>query len=197
MIILVTGSCGFIGSHLCETLLKLYPNYKIYGIDSLHNFFSTYELKLYNRSILCQYPQYHQIDDDIMNQNYIQKIEPDIIIHLAGYGNVLQSGKEPNYYIHNNINITTKILHEIRFLKKQPLFLYASSSTVYGKNKKIPFQENDSLENITNVYGLTKKMCEEMVDLYCKLYSLRAIGFRFFSVYGPRGRPDMAIPIFF
>lgn len=193
MIILVTGSCGFIGSHVCETLLLTYPNYKIIGIDCISTFVYGFEQKIENRNLLCKYSNYKHIEDDIMNHNYIVDIKPDAIIHLAGHGNIGKSTTYPNNYIHNNVNVTTKLLHEMKCLKKMPLFLYASSSSVYGSNYKLPFSEEDPLDNIISVYGLSKKMCEDTVNLYCKMYGCKAIGFRFFTVYGPRGRPDMAI----
>jgi UDP-glucuronate 4-epimerase len=197
MIILVTGSCGFIGSHVCERLLTLYPNNKLFGIDSLNTFIYDNEQKIKNRELLRTFPNYHHIEDDIMNHNYIIDIKPDIIVHMAGYGNICKSITHPTDYIHNNLNVTTKLLHEIRFLKNCPLFIYASSSSVYGNNYKLPFTETDSLDNIINMYSLSKKMCEDTVDLYCKMYGFRAIGLRMFSVYGPRGRPDMVIHKFF
>lgn len=193
MIILVTGSCGFIGSHVCEKLLNNYPNYKIYGIDNLNNFIYSTEQKIENKNILCKYSNYNHIENDIMNGNYIIDIKPNIIIHLADYGNVDKSLTQPNDYINNNVNVTTKLLYEISFFKKMPLFIYGSCSCVYGKNRKVPFNENDTLNNIISLYGLSKKMCEDTVELYYKMYRIKAIGLRFFSVYGPRMRPDMAI----
>jgi UDP-glucuronate 4-epimerase len=194
MNVIVTGSCGFIGSHLCEKLLN--NNFNVIGIDNFNSDIYDSKHKYNNLKILEKYENYFNVSDDILNDNYILKYDPDIVIHLAGYANVRKSSIFPEKFIKNNILVTTKILNEISQTKKKPLFIYASSSSVYGENKKIPFNEVDNLDNIVSVYALSKKMCEDMVNLYCKTYNLKAIGLRFFSVYGPRGRPDMAPYIF-
>ena len=194
MNILVTGSCGFIGSHICEKLLN--NNFNVIGIDNFNSDIYDNKHKYNNLIILQNYKNYFNISDDILNDNYIIKHKPDVIIHLAGYANVRKSNSIPEKFIRNNIEVTTKILNEIKQLQNKPLLIYASSSSVYGENKKIPFNESDNLENIFSIYALSKKICEDIVSLYCKTDNLKAIGLRFFTVYGPRCRPDMATYIF-
>lgn len=197
MKIFITGSCGFIGGHLCEKLLTNQQNI-IIGIDNLNSvIYDNYEKKK-TLSLLLKNNNYIHIDDSIENDNYILKHNPDIIIHLAAYANVQKSRSNPVSYVSNNIGNTCKLLDEITKLPQQqkPLFIYASSSSVYGTNTKVPFSENDPTNNIISPYALTKKMCEDFVNLYCKIGNIKAIGLRFFTVYGPRGRPDMAPFIF-
>ena len=194
MNILVTGSCGFIGSHICEKLLN--NNFNVIGIDNFNSDIYDNKHKYQNLIILENYKNYLNISNDILNDNYIIKYNPDVIIHLAGYANVRKSNIIPEKFIRNNIEVTTKILNEMKQLKNKPLLIYASSSSVYGENKKIPFNELDNLENIVSIYALSKKICEDIVNMYCKTYNIKAIGLRFFTVYGPRCRPDMATYIF-
>lgn len=194
MNILVTGSCGFIGSHVCEKLLN--NNFNVIGIDNFNSDIYDNKHKYQNLIILENYKNYLNISNDILNDDYIIKYNPDVIIHLAGYANVRKSNIIPEKFIRNNIEVTTKILNEMKQLKNKPLLIYASSSSVYGENKKIPFNESDNLENIVSIYALSKKICEDIVNLYCKTHNIKAIGLRFFTVYGPRCRPDMATYIF-
>jgi UDP-glucuronate 4-epimerase len=112
---------------------------------------------------------------------------------LAAYANVRKSIEHPDMYVKNNIETTCKLLVQIQKCNIKPLFIYASSSSVYGTNVKTPFQEYDPLLNLESPYALSKKVCEEYVEFFCKIYKLQAIGLRFFTVYGPGGRPDMAI----
>jgi UDP-glucuronate 4-epimerase len=194
MKVVVTGSVGFIGSAVSIKLLERGDN--VIGIDNFNTDIYENKHKYNNLIILQKYKNYYNISDNILNDNYIKKYNPDIIIHLAGYANVRKSNIIPEKFIRNNIEVTTKILDEIKQLTYNPLLIYASSSSVYGENKKIPFNEVDDLDNIISIYALTKKMCEDIVKLYCKINNLRAIGLRFFTVYGPRCRPDMATYIF-
>jgi len=156
MNILVTGSCGFIGSHICEKLLK--NNFNVIGIDNFNSDIYENKHKYNNLIILQKYKNYYNISDNILNDSYIKKYKPDIIIHLTGYANVRKSNIIPEKFIRNNIEVTTKILDEIKQLTYNPLLIYASSSSVYGENKKIPFNEFDNLDNIVSIYALTKKM---------------------------------------
>ena len=190
-IILITGSCGFIGSHLSEQLLK--QNYNIIGIDNMNDIVYDSKIKYIHLNLLNKYKNYFHISDNIEDKDYISMYNPNIVIHLAAYANVRLSNKIPDKFIENNIEVTCKLLENIKKQKIMPLFIYASSSSIYGKNKKVPFCETDSLNNICSVYALSKKMSEEIVEFYCNNYKLKAIGLRFFTVYGPRGRQDMAI----
>ena len=191
MKILITGSCGFIGSHLSEHLLL--QNNTVIGIDNLNSFIYEPKHKELNLNSLIKYKNYIHITDNIVNDNYILIHKPDLIIHLAAYANVRKSEEFPEKYINNNVEVTCNILNQIKQLEIKPLLIYASSSSVYGKNTKIPFTETDELFNICSPYAISKKMCEDLVNMYCSTYKVKAIGLRFFTVYGPRGRPDMAV----
>ena len=180
MKILITGSCGFIGHHLSINLLN--SNNTIIGIDNLNSIIYDKEYKLIKYRELIKYENYIHIENDISSENYIEKYNPDIVIHLAAYANVRKSYEIPDKVLNNNLVVTTKLLNDIKNHESNPLFIYASSSSVYGKNKKVPFNENDELNNIISPYALSKKMCEDIVSLYCK-NGLRAIGLRFFTVY--------------
>ena len=136
---------------------------------------------------------YTNIEANIEDNDYILQYNPDIVIHLAAYANVRKSNEDPDKFIRNNVENTSILLKQIRNMKVKPFFIYASSSSVYGKNTQIPFTETDKLNNIISPYAFSKKMCEDLVSMYCKNYNIKAIGFRFFTVYGPGGRPDMAI----
>lgn len=189
--ILVTGSCGFIGFHLTKKLLK--KGYKVIGIDNLNNYIYDSSFKKNNHIMLTKYDNYISIESNVEQQNYISVFNPDIVIHLAAYANVRKSNIDPDKFIRNNVEITCILLKQIQNMEKKPLFIYASSSSVYGKNTKVPFTETDELNNIVSPYAFSKKMCEELVSMYCNNYGIKAVGFRFFTVYGPGGRPDMAI----
>jgi len=191
MKIIITGSCGFIGKNISEKLLQ--EGHEVIGIDNFNSYIYDNKFKKINSDNLKSYKKYKEINDDIFNGNFIQEHKPDIVIHLAGYANVRKSIEEPDKYIRNNVECTCKVLKEITTCPNPPTLIYASSSSVYGTNLKIPFEENDTLNNIISPYALSKKMCEDLVDLFCKTKNIRAIGLRFFTAYGPGGRPDMAI----
>jgi UDP-glucuronate 4-epimerase len=192
MRILITGSCGFIGSHLTERLLK--EDNIILGIDNLNNIIYDSYHKLNNKKTLDKFKDYTHITNDIINvTKEITEFNPEVVIHLAAYANVRKSQEIPNLFIKNNVETTCSLINCLIKLDKIPLFIYASSSSVYGSNKKIPFSENDELNNIISPYALSKKMCEDLVNFYCNNSNLKAVCLRFFTVYGPRCRPDMAI----
>ena len=188
--IIVTGSCGFIGYHLTKKLLEL--NYNVIGFDDLNTIIYDSKFKTFNFNILKNFDNYTHYSNIVNNLNIFNS-SVDIIIHLAAYANVRISNNRPELFIYNNVEVPCCILNEICKYDKKPYFLYASSSSVYGTNTKIPFEETDSIDNIISPYALTKKTLEGLVNIYCKNYNLSAIGFRFFTVYGPGGRPDMAI----
>jgi len=191
MKIIITGSCGFIGKNISEKLLK--EGHEIIGIDNFNSYIYDNKFKKLNSDCLKLYKNYREINDDIFDGNFIEEHQPNVVIHLAAYANVRKSIEEPDKYIRNNVECTCKVLKEIINCTTQPLLIYASSSSVYGTNTKIPFEEHDTLNNIISPYALSKKMCEDLVDLYCKTKKTKAIGLRFFTAYGPGGRPDMAI----
>ena len=189
MKILITGCAGFIGSHLCEKLLKDKSN-EIIGIDIITDYYDTKQ-KLENLEILEEYDNFKFKKEDILETNLINIEKPDVVVHLAASAGVRNSLENPIKYIRNNIEGHTNLLDQ-SVKNDVKLFIYASSSSVYGNNVKVPFSEEDKIENINSPYALTKFSCENFSKLYNKLYKIPVIGLRFFTVYGPRGRPDMA-----
>ena len=187
MKILVTGCSGFIGSHLCEELLKL--NNIVFGIDNMNNYYSI-EQKQKNLDILNKYVNFYFINEDIINTNQINYIKPDKVVHLAALAGVRLSLEKPKDYFDINVKGFINIIEQCKNLNIT--LIYASSSSVYGSNKKIPFNENDTINNIESPYACSKKCKENIAQMYSNIYNLQTIGLRFFTVYGPRGRPDMA-----
>lgn len=189
--VLITGCSGFIGFHLALKLLNN-KNYIVYGIDSLNNY---YDLKLKKKrlAILSQYSNFIFFRSNIENKNKINEflngINLNFIFHLAAQAGIRLSLSNPKKYFDNNIEAFFNILELARKKKVKRLF-YASSSSVYG-NHSGKHHEKLNLKPI-NFYGLTKKMNEEMADMYFKQFKIKSIGFRFFTVYGEYGRPDMA-----
>lgn len=189
--VLITGCSGFIGFHLALKLLTK-KNYIVYGIDSLNNY---YDLKLKKKrlAILSQYSNFIFFRSNIENKNKINDffngVNLNFIFHLAAQAGIRLSLSNPKKYFDNNIEAFFNILELARKKKVKRLF-YASSSSVYG-NHSGKHHEKLNLKPI-NFYGLTKKMNEEMADMYFKQFKLKSIGFRFFTVYGEYGRPDMA-----
>ncbi len=187
--VLVTGSAGFIGYHLCKKLLN--SNFKVCGIDNLNNYYSK---KLKNKRNLelkkNKNFKFHKMD---LKQkkiiNFFSKKKIDFIFHLSAQPGVRFSFTDPQKYIDDNIVAFSNVL-EICKKTKPKVFYFASSSSVYGDVKKFPIKENAKL-NPKNVYGLTKKFNEEQAKFYSKIYKIPMIGLRFFTVYGPWGRPDM------
>ena len=189
MKILVTGCAGFIGSHVCENLLKN-TNDIIYGIDNLDPYYDV-ELKRKNIDILLKYPNFKFYQEDIVNTKIINEIIFDKIIHLASMAGVRYSIENPQKYIDVNVKGFINILEQCVKTNK-PHIVYASSSSVYGMNKKIPFSEEDKISTCNSPYACSKLMMEVLAKTYNQIYGLTSIGLRFFTVYGPRGRPDMA-----
>ena len=191
MKIIVTGCAGFIGSHLCEKLLSL--NHNVYGIDNLNDYYNIkqkkYNIKLIKTHSLKKNFKFYK--EDIRITKIIDKIKPDIVCHLGGMAGVRYSLENPELYIDININGSNNLLEQC-IKNNVKHFLYASSSSVYGLNEKVPFSENDTLKRLNSPYAFSKKSLELQAKLYHDLYDLNTIGFRFFTVYGPRGRPDMA-----
>ena len=189
MKILVTGCCGFIGSHLCQRLLTT-TNYQIIGIDNMNDYYDQKQKKD-NLNLLTIYRNFIYFKEDVITTKIVSIQKPDIVIHLAAMAGVRYSHQNPSLYIRNNIEGHTNLILQST-QEKVKLFIYASSSSVYGNNTSIPFQEHDSIDNLNSMYALSKHTCEMISQLYHKLYQLPVIGLRFFTVYGPRGRPDMA-----
>ncbi len=191
MKILVTGVAGFIGFHLSKHLLK--NNFKLVGIDNINDYYDQ-NLKL-NRLKILQSKKLNFKKINIANKSEIDKLfedeRPNIVIHLAAQAGVRYSIKYPQKYIDSNIFGFQNVIDNCRKFNVHH-FLYASSSSVYGLNKETPFSEDHITDNPANLYGATKKSNELVAFSYSHLYSLPTTGLRFFTVYGPWGRPDMA-----
>ena len=190
--ILVTGAAGFIGAALCLELTK--KSYQVLGIDNLNDYYDV-QLKL---------DRLHRLDDndlflfkkvDISDKSSLQipfeEFRPEIVVNLAAQAGVRYSILNPDSYTKNNLVGFANILECCRKTKVKHL-IFASSSSVYGKNKKVPFSEEDNVDKPVSYYAATKKANELMAAAYSELYKIRTTGLRFFTVYGPWGRPDMA-----
>lgn len=198
--ILVTGSAGFIGSNLVKELLKTNEEINIIGFDSVNDYYDVsikeYRLaeieKLAESKPKCKYTF---IKGNLADKALIEKIftenKIDIVVNLAAQAGVRYSITNPDAYIESNIIGFYNILEACRNHPVEHL-VYASSSSVYGGNKKVPFSTDDKVDNPVSLYAATKKSNELMAHAYSKLYNIPSTGLRFFTVYGPAGRPDMA-----
>ena len=198
--ILVTGSSGFIGSNLCKALLEQFNDVSIIGIDNMNDYYDV-SLKEYRLSQLQKYSNYNFIKGDIADKTFIndvfEKYQPSIVVNLAAQAGVRYSITNPDAYIQSNIigffNILEACRHSYDNEKtKVEHLVYASSSSVYGSNKKVPYSTDDKVDNPVSLYAATKKSNELLAHSYSKLYGFPSTGLRFFTVYGPAGRPDMA-----
>ena len=192
-LIVITGSSGFIGYHVARMLLS--QNYKVVGLDNHNNYYDT-SIKFKRKKLLKKFKNFKFFKIDIKNKkklhNLFKKFKPQIIINLAAQAGVRYSFKNPQVYIDSNITGFTNILETMKLLKLKNL-IYASSSSVYGDSKKFPFTENLDLSPL-NFYGQTKLLNEKIANIYKKNFKMNTIGLRFFTIYGPIGRPDMFIP---
>ena len=193
MKILITGSSGFIGFHLAKLLLD--EGLEVCGYDGLTDYYDV-NLKLARRNILRKYDQFNDTEDMLENYDALlhsaSAFGPDIIIHLAAQAGVRYSLENPRAYIESNILGTFNILEIANSLNVKHL-LMASTSSVYGANEAMPFNEKDKADTPLTVYAATKKANESMGHSYSHLWKLPITMFRFFTVYGPWGRPDMAL----
>ncbi|MGU3368064.1 NAD-dependent epimerase [Bacillus mycoides] len=189
---LITGAAGFIGMHLSKKLLEM--GCKVIGYDNLNDY---YEVSLKERrlNILNQYEKFTFHKADLTDKEYLEQLfvehDINIVINLAAQAGVRYSIENPDAYIQSNVVGFLNILEMCRHHKVEHL-LYASSSSVYGANKKIPFSTEDQVDNPVSLYAATKKSNELMAHTYSHLYNVPTTGLRFFTVYGPYGRPDMA-----
>lgn len=204
--VLVTGGAGFIGSNLILELLKTVENIKIVSIDNLNDYYdvSIKEWRLSEiEKEIEKHPnsKYYFIKGDIADKNTIDSIfneyKPEIVVNLAAQAGVRYSIINPDAYIQSNIIGFYNILEACRHSydngeKGVEHLVYASSSSVYGSNEKIPYSVDDKVDNPVSLYAATKKSNELMAHSYSKLYNIPSTGLRFFTVYGPAGRPDMA-----
>lgn len=195
MSILITGAAGFIGFHVANKLLSENQDRLIIGIDNLNNYYDK-DLKQSRLNELYLYKNFIFVEEDICNLNVLENIANiyDIksIVHLAAQAGVRYSLEDPFSYIHSNIRGHLSILELCRKIKNFNRLIYASSSSVYGNNKKTPFAIVDSVVQPISLYAATKLSDELMSYTYSQLFGINSIGLRFFTVYGPWGRPDMA-----
>jgi UDP-glucuronate 4-epimerase len=191
--IVVTGGAGFIGSHLSERLVSL--GSEVFVIDNFDDYYPE-KLKRRNIESCLKKDGFRLLEGDIRNYGFMidsfRSISPDLVVHLAAKAGVRPSIKDPLLYQEVNVLGTNNILEAMKELDMKDL-LFASSSSVYGDCPNIPFSEDDPMAMPISPYGVTKKSCEELCYAYHKLYDLNILCFRFFTVYGPRQRPDMAI----
>lgn len=190
--ILVTGGAGFIGSHVCDSLLK--KGYIVICLDNFNDFYSPERKRKNIKHNLKSKNFFLEIADitDVKKlKSLFVKYKPDKIIHLAARAGVRPSLENPFIYEETNIKGTLNLL-ELSRLFKIKKFIFGSSSSVYGKNNKIPFSEDDKTDTPISPYAATKKSGELLCYTYSHLYSINIVCLRFFTVYGPRGRPDMA-----
>lgn len=189
---LVTGAAGFIGMHLSKRLLEL--GCKVIGYDNLNDYYDV-NLKHSRLDLLNQFDNFVFHKSDLEDKNYLEKLftenDINIVINLAAQAGVRYSIENPDAYIQSNIVGFSNILEMCRNHKVEHL-LYASSSSVYGANEKTPFSIKDKVDNPVSLYAATKKANELMAHTYSHLYKIPTTGLRFFTVYGPYGRPDMA-----
>lgn len=192
--ILVTGAAGFIGAALVKKLMEEYPGVKIVGIDNINSYYDV-ALKESRLSALEAFEDFEFIKGDISDKDLVFDVfknsKPDIVVNLAAQAGVRYSIDNPDVYIKSNIIGFFNILEACRAYPPMHL-VYASSSSVYGANTKTPFSVDDKTDTPVSLYAATKKSNELMAYTYAKLYKIPATGLRFFTVYGPAGRPDMA-----
>ena len=193
-IVFVTGAAGFIGSNLCLRLLEENKDIKVIGIDNLNDYYDV-RIKEYRLDKLNDYSNFEFIKGSIADRELINRIfdenNIDIVVNLAAQAGVRYSITNPDAYIESNVIGFYNLLEAIRHHMVEH-FVYASSSSVYGSNKKVPYSTDDNVDNPVSLYAATKKSNELMAHAYSKLYDIPSTGLRFFTVYGPAGRPDMA-----
>ena len=203
--ILVTGAAGFIGAHLIIDLVKSYNDISVIGVDNLNDYYDVslkeYRLELIDKEVNTSANNWSFVKGDISDSSFVKSIfdcyQPDIVINLAAQAGVRYSISNPDSYINSNILGFYNILEACRHsydghINEVKHLVYASSSSVYGGNSKIPFSTLDKVDSPVSLYAATKKSNELLAHCYSKLYCIPTTGLRFFTVYGPAGRPDMA-----
>lgn len=194
-VILVTGAAGFIGSNLVKRLLDEFDGVKVIGVDNVSDY---YDVRLKHKRLteLMTYGnRFIFVQESIANKDVVHRIfaefKPPVVVNLAAQAGVRYSISHPDSYIESNIIGFYNILEACRHNEVEHL-IYASSSSVYGANEKVPYSTDDPVDNPISLYAATKKSNELMAHAYSKLYNIPSTGLRFFTVYGPCGRPDMA-----
>lgn len=194
--VLVTGSAGFIGANLVMELLKSNPGISVIGIDNMNDYYDVsikeYRLKEIEKQANDNWVFIKgNIADKTLVNNVFEVYKPDVVVNLAAQAGVRYSITNPDVYIESNLIGFYNILEACRSYPVEHL-VYASSSSVYGSNAKIPYSTDDKVDSPVSLYAATKKSNELMAHAYSKLYNIPSTGLRFFTVYGPAGRPDMA-----
>ena len=198
--ILITGVAGFIGANLAKRLLQDFTDVKVVGIDNMNDYYDV-RLKEERLKELSSFASFVFVRGDIADKSIIDKLfaeyQPSIVVNLAAQAGVRYSITNPDAYIASNLIGFYNILETCRHSydnnqKGVEHLVYASSSSVYGSNKKVPYSTDDKVDNPVSLYAATKKSNELMAHAYSKLYNIPSTGLRFFTVYGPAGRPDMA-----
>ena len=191
--VLVTGSAGFIGFHLCKLLLD--EGFRVQGFDGMSDYYDV-RLKQRRHQILLQNPAFSAVEARLEDREALDRVadafQPELIVHLAAQAGVRYSLEAPRDYIDSNVVGTFNVMEVARRLKVSHL-LMASTSSVYGANEVMPFAETDRADHPLTIYAATKKATEAMGHAYAHLWGIPTTMFRFFTVYGPWGRPDMAL----
>jgi UDP-glucuronate 4-epimerase len=198
MALLITGSAGFIGYHLAERMLA--AGHQVIGIDNLNDYYDV-ALKRARLARLERHNRFTFYQLDVADYDGVvdlvdRHLEIDRILHLAAQAGVRYSLSNPLVYVESNVRGQVVLLEAARRLKRLDKFIYASSSSVYGANKTQPYSVDDRADSPVSLYAATKRAGELITESYCRSYGMAAVGFRFFTVYGPWGRPDMALYIF-
>ena len=192
--VFITGASGFIGSNLAKRILTTEPDTKVIGLDNMNDYYDV-RIKEARLAELQKFENYTFIKGNLADKALINRIfeqyHPDIVVNLGAQAGVRYSITNPDAYIESNMIGFYNILEACRHYPVEHL-VYASSSSVYGSNKKVPYSTDDKVDNPVSLYAATKKSNELMAHAYSKLYNIPSTGLRFFTVYGPAGRPDMA-----
>lgn len=192
--VLLTGVAGFIGSNLAKRLFSDIDGVKVIGIDNMNDYYDV-RLKEYRLEELSSEDNFTFVKGSIADKELINKLfeeyKPDVVVNLAAQAGVRYSITNPDAYIESNLIGFYNIVEACRNYPVEHL-VYASSSSVYGSNKKVPYSTDDKVDNPVSLYAATKKSNELIAHAYSKLYNIPSTGLRFFTVYGPAGRPDMA-----